>query len=347
VIMRSISVLFSVLASIIAQDVPNMRHVHPSLVTSCVTEQLRSGLGNVKNCLKCFEAVGDPLSQEGLDKAKVCTDTWLPRAQVECQEELDAMAPGDIESSEIVLACFTDVRFLIGAEECLEEQRVDDVIETLTDGVLCLQERQTNLTNIIQYIFREEIKDEFENVQKLIKENREEKIVEESQEKLDEQGFSLVYQRHCNISSNSLEEETSCNQCFQKASHPSKLPSPQEYVTSLHSCTTKFLSPLYDSCSNLLDELAHNETHDGVIGRELFLCFTRVVDRHQVGTCALDVSAEDLDAWTLLDVMVCNDDINDSWVMNHVDPKNLEQIQNAGAEIEDIVTTTFSTLEEV
>merc|ERR1712198_151308 len=67
-----------------------------------------------------------------------------------------------------------------------------------------------------------------------------------------------------------------------------KLPTPQEYVTSLHSCTTKFLSPLYDSCSNLLDELAHNETHDGVIGRELFLCFTRVVDRHQVGTCALD-----------------------------------------------------------
>ena len=48
-----------------------MRHVHPSLVTSCITEQLRSGLGNVKNCLKCFEAVGDPLSQEGLDKAKV------------------------------------------------------------------------------------------------------------------------------------------------------------------------------------------------------------------------------------------------------------------------------------
>ena len=77
------------------------------------------------------------------------------------------------------------------------------------------------------------------------------------------------------------------------------------------------------------------------------MCFTRVVDRHQVGTCALDVSAENLDAWTLLDVMVCNDDINDSWVMDHVDPQNLEQIQNAEADIEDIVTTTFSTLDEV
>jgi len=108
--MRTIIVFFSVLVSVITQDVPNMRHVHPSLVTSCVTEQLRSGLDNVKSCLKCFEAVGDPLSQEGLDKAKICTDTWLPRAHHECKEELDAMAPGDIEKSEIVLACFTDVR---------------------------------------------------------------------------------------------------------------------------------------------------------------------------------------------------------------------------------------------
>merc|ERR1711944_359869 len=66
-----------------------------------------------------------------------------------------------------------------------------------------------------------------------------------------------------------------------------------------------------------------NETHDGVIGRELFLCFTRVVDRHQVATCAQDVSIESLDAWTLLDVMVCNDDINDSWVIDHVNPRDL------------------------
>jgi len=250
---------------------------------------------------------------------------------------------------------FLILRFLIGAEDCLEEHQNndEDFIEILTDGVLCLQERQTNLTNIIQYIFREEIKDEFENVQKLIKENEEEKIVEESQEKLDEQGFSLVYQRHCNIASNSIEEETRCNQCFQKASHPSELPSPQEYVTSLHDCTAKHLSPVYDSCSNLLDELAHNETHNGIIGRELFLCFTRVIDRHQVATCAEDVafeSLDDLDAWTLLDVMVCNDDINDSWVIDHVNPRDLPpplQPSEAEHEIEDVVMTTFSTLEEV
>ena len=50
---------------------PHERHVHPSLVTSCVTEQLRSGMHNVKNCITCFEEVGDPLSLEGQKKAKV------------------------------------------------------------------------------------------------------------------------------------------------------------------------------------------------------------------------------------------------------------------------------------
>ena len=124
-------------------------------MTSCITEQLRSGLDNVKLCIKCFEAVGDPLSQDGLDKAKNCTDTWLPRASEECQLELNSTIPQDVESSGDVLACLTDVRFLIAAEECLDEvSDVEDVIEKLTDGILCLQENKNNLTNIIQYVER-------------------------------------------------------------------------------------------------------------------------------------------------------------------------------------------------
>jgi len=47
------------------------RRVHPSLLTSCIAEQVGSGLDNVRKCLKCFESVGDPLSEEGLVKAQV------------------------------------------------------------------------------------------------------------------------------------------------------------------------------------------------------------------------------------------------------------------------------------
>ena len=55
------------------------RRVHPSLVTSCVTEQLGAagaGAGQldiVHSCISCFQEVGDPLAQEGIDRAKVRT----------------------------------------------------------------------------------------------------------------------------------------------------------------------------------------------------------------------------------------------------------------------------------
>ena len=53
------------------------RRVHPSLVTSCVTEQLGAAgagqLDTVHSCISCFQEVGDPLAQEGIDRAKVRT----------------------------------------------------------------------------------------------------------------------------------------------------------------------------------------------------------------------------------------------------------------------------------
>jgi len=300
------------------------RHVHPSLVTSCITEQLRSGLDNVKLCIKCFEAVGDPLSQDGLDKAKNCTDTWLPRASEECQLELNSTIPQDVESSGDVLACLTDVRFLIAAEECLDEvSDVKDVIEKLTDGILCLQENKNNLTNIIQFIFQEEIKEEFEQIHKFVEENPE-ASANEVEGSFEEQMLALVSQRHCNIASNTSEAEAACNQCFDAAAHPKGVPSPQEHVRTLAACSSKHLSPVYDSCSALLTELANNDDHGGMIGRELFRCFSRVVDKEEVITCSSELEdnltdADDIDPWTLLDMMVCAEEINNQWVLDHVD----------------------------
>jgi len=307
------------------------RHVHPSLVTSCITEQLRSGLDNVKLCIKCFEAVGDPLSQEGLDKAKNCTDTWLPRAADECQLELNSTIPQDVESSADVLACLTDVRFLMAAEECLEDgSDGEDVIEKLTDGILCLQENKNNLTNIIQFIFQDEIKEEFEQIHKFVEENPE-ASANEVEGSFEEQMLALVSQRHCNIASKTAEAEAACNQCFDEAAHPAGRPSPQDHVRTLAQCSSKHLSPVYDSCSGLLTELANNDDHGGMIGRELFRCFSRVVDKEEVITCSTDLSDEltdvdDIDPWTLLDVMVCAEEINNQWVLDHVDQTQVDMV---------------------
>ena len=46
---------------------------HPALVTSCIAEQLTltADLDNVKLCLECFEAIEDPVSEDGITRMKV------------------------------------------------------------------------------------------------------------------------------------------------------------------------------------------------------------------------------------------------------------------------------------
>mgnify|MGYP001294396866 CR=1 FL=1 len=55
----------------IAVMLGTVQALHPALVTSCIAEQLSSGLDNVKTCLECFEAIEDPLSEEGVRAMKV------------------------------------------------------------------------------------------------------------------------------------------------------------------------------------------------------------------------------------------------------------------------------------
>jgi len=63
--------LVMLLVPALCEVVEEERRVHPSLLISCIAEQVGSGLDNVRKCLKCFEAVGDALSEEGLAKAQV------------------------------------------------------------------------------------------------------------------------------------------------------------------------------------------------------------------------------------------------------------------------------------
>ena len=65
--MKPLVCIAVLLATTKAQGPP----LHPALVTSCIAEQLSSGLDNVKTCLQCFEDIEDPLSEEGVTAMKV------------------------------------------------------------------------------------------------------------------------------------------------------------------------------------------------------------------------------------------------------------------------------------
>ena len=90
----------------------------------------------------------------------------------------------------------------MAAEACLERSYYldyeEDPVTTLTEGVVCLQESQRNLTNILEFIFRgpELHTEEFlaASEQQYV-----EAEVEEEEVEMADQMSSLVHQRHCNI----------------------------------------------------------------------------------------------------------------------------------------------------
>ena len=90
----------------------------------------------------------------------------------------------------------------MAAEACLERSYYldyeEDAVTTLTEGVVCLQESQRNLTNILEFIFRgpEVHTEEFlaASEQQYVEAEVEEEAVE-----MADQMSSLVHQRHCNI----------------------------------------------------------------------------------------------------------------------------------------------------
>ena len=80
-----------------------------------------------------------------------------------------------------------------------------------------------------------------------------------------------------------------------------------------------------------------------MIGRELFRCFSRVVDKEEVITCSSDLGddltdVDDVDPWTLLDVMVCAEEINNQWVLDHVDQTQMDIVTTSMPQIDTTVS---------
>ena len=173
---------------------------------------------------------------------------------------------GDRQRMEDVISCFTDVRVVINAEQCLERIRAEeqtDVVQDLITGVLCLQESETNVTNILDILNHEKAIAQVTSLEQ--GPSLTEEVMAGDNELVDEdladQMGSLVYQRHCNIASASADDpdlaEAACVECFEAVTHPAgQVPGPKEYVASLASCGAKHLAPEYDSCTLLLSELA-------------------------------------------------------------------------------------------
>ena len=209
----------------------------------------------------------------------------------------------------------------MSAEDCLANtEEESDMVQTLTEGVLCLQASHHNLTAVIHKIFENQIKKEFERVQEYIKENNIPPPPPPKKDPLEDQLTALVFKRHCIIASSSGEEEAACNSCFKShlPGNLNSLPSPEEHFRSLANCAATHLTPLYDPCTDLLQEVIKDPRANGHLGHQVFLCFTRVVTQHQVEECAQEI--KEVSSEALLEVMGCGTHSVNTWVRDNVSP---------------------------
>ena len=71
-------------------------------IIRCMAESYWSGKGEdtIKACRECFKGVGNPLSEEGLPKAKECTRQFLPKENEACASLIAELTPNDMEKGE-------------------------------------------------------------------------------------------------------------------------------------------------------------------------------------------------------------------------------------------------------
>lgn len=312
-------------------DYEEERKAHPSLITNCIAENSKEGLGQVRECLKCFENSGDPLSEEGLPKAKACTEDFLPRVNTECADSLAVLEPENEELGASALRCFADVTQIMAAEECLARGVSQNMVEVLTDGVICLKEMHKNMTSQIHRLFEKEIKKDFEKFKKLM-EKKKPRVMKK--DPMREQMMSLISKRHCEIASNTAEEEESCMECFESTKPAeSELPSKSDYVKSLAGCSAEHLSPLYDECTDMMEEMAKDpENNSKTMGKGIFFCYMRVVTRNLVEQCSGGMTETTPE--NLLSVMECGSYTIFEWIQKNVRFPRVENFEQEDYSIE-------------
>jgi len=317
------------------EDLEEERKAHPSIITNCIAENSNEGIEKVRECLKCFENSGDPLSEEGLPKAKACTEDFLPRVSTECAEPIGALEPENEEMGSNALRCFADVTQVMAAEKCLAQSASDDMVDTLTDGVICLKDMHKNVTFQIHKLFEKEIKKDFEKFKKLMEKKKPKKTKMPKEDPMREQMMSLISKRHCEIASNTEEEEESCMECFESTQPTeSDQPSKSEYVKSLATCSAEHLSPQYDECTTMMEEMAVDpEKNSKTMGKGIFLCYMRVVTKNLVEQCSNGMTETTPE--NLLNVMQCGSYTVFEWMQKNVRFPKIENFSQEDYSLEE------------
>ena len=274
-------------------SLPHPQPVHlppqPSVLTNCITENYKYSLNRVKKCTDCFDRTSShPLSRDGIPQAKDCIEQFLPVAADDCKDAIDALEPENVDKANKVLECFGITAQRITAEDCIDKVDEDNLIDTLTDAVICLKDIYANV------IIEQEVEIETEE-----KEEEESKIFP----------FTPHLTSLCEFVSANEEDLFSCSECFKDSVAVDIVDN--QHFEFIADCSEKHLDPLFSECTEIIKKMiANNTENDEALGQQVFLCSKKVVTKHLVEQCSEGV--ENISVDNLLAVAECTHNLQTS-----------------------------------
>ncbi|XP_023330049.1 uncharacterized protein LOC111702552 [Eurytemora carolleeae] len=298
----------------------NVEDVDVSWVAgSCLVEHwkdeldLKTNMENINACLDCWRKVGDPMTEDGLKKAKACVESQLPWEFQACADEVNSVELDNPEAVGPVLECFKNFRHEAGANYCLEKvEESEDPIDTLTDGSVCMLEFSKNVTMFQQYT-RSSGSDRTGKKIKPGKESGEGKLLKQYVM------GTLMPKAHCEVANiDDLDRQDACTKCFDDSIKAD----PVDVMKEIVACSDKYLLPAYQTCH---DEFVSSLSGSGINNNSIVKCYIRTVLRYVVSTCNSDTDIE-VNPESLLTTLDCGKDFIEDWIRENASDEFADEI---------------------
>jgi hypothetical protein len=286
-------------------------HEDDWVIRSCGIEVWDDKLDTMANifkigdCVACFKQAKRPMTEEGLEIAKMCTAKNLPVEQAACSEQIDALTLETFaESAETVQQCFKLTLKKMVASYCLSHTSSEDVIEGLTDGTICVMSMHKNITDWVHFVHQVSgiVEDEPEAPSSDI-------------DLLQYMRYKLFPKFYCQAALKGQDEEalSSCFQCFE-AAVDDNTEDQLAQLKDIIQCSENHLLPYYEDCHGGLVDLTP-EVDDTPVHQ----CYERGVYRHVTTKCT--PKAVSVNTNGLVNNIECSIAVFKSMIEENADPE--------------------------
>jgi len=282
-------------------------------IIRCMAENYKDGEEKIMDCRRCFQDVGNPLSEEGLPKAKECTKQYLPLENEACAGLIAELTPGDAEKGGEVIECFDETLETANYERCLGESTSTDVNDILTDGVTCVLESWKYGHEYIKNVTMKTRPGRGRFQRRRGKGNG-------RKEGKKDVFMKMMMIANCETANpDNLEGSSECQTCFTEAvSRKGGRKNKAAMKTKMADCSEQHLSPLYDTCTKMMRSETANKG-------QTFQCYQRVLLSSLVSECSKDISEATADS--LDTVMDCGKEQIMEFVKENASPKMLKKLE--------------------